>query len=138
MAKPTTKATKKYSDRMYERITITVKKGEKERLDQFAIEQGYKDNPTGFYRKLIYDAAGWKEPSADEIRERLKIKIPDDAVKLPSYFIDRNNNLYCYKDSDQKIYAKDKTGNILYLNSKDMHEGYIINSLGEKIRNLNN
>jgi hypothetical protein len=136
MAKAATKATQKYNDKMYDRITIYVKRGEKAKFAELAHERGF-NKPNAFYTKLLYDAADWPEPSMDDIRGvynvASRVIIPSDAVDIPEYFIDRAGNLYCYRDDKGNFYAK-RDSNIVFFGKEAIPGGKSVDGTGRVIK----
>lgn len=64
MTRPQTKASNKYNAKAYDRITVLVKKGEKEVIKKYAEEHGQSLN--AFITELIHrEMIGYK-PSEDE------------------------------------------------------------------------
>ena len=59
MSKPTAAVKNRYNRKAYDRIELTVKKGEKERLEAFARAQGQSVN--GFIGSLIREKMGMNE-----------------------------------------------------------------------------
>jgi hypothetical protein len=131
MAKAQTKASNKYNDRMYDRIPLTVYRGEMESLKEVAAEKGMKLNE--FIRYAIYKEAGYPEPTLEEVKQRPQVKypkvaIPKDAFPSPCYWVDLDGNIYTH-------YSKE-TGNwfILYQGQMIIPDlskgGYWVNSKG--------
>lgn len=135
MAKATTKASRNYNSKMYERMEITVKLGQKDVIREFAESKGLSMN--AYIKSLIYADMGITEPSMDEVRELpvnkyTSVKIPKYAEPANKYWVDMVGNIYCQ-------YAADPI-NMWYavVGDKAVHtvkapDGYWVNSKGKPI-----
>ena len=65
-----TKANRKYNEKAYDRISITIPKGRKQELEQYVKEHG-EDSINGFTNRLYMEHLGidkkdWKPKQSDE------------------------------------------------------------------------
>ena len=64
MSKTSSAAKRKYNDKAYDRFTVSVKKGDKEKIAAFAAERGESLN--GFINQLIADVMERGEAKQEE------------------------------------------------------------------------
>jgi hypothetical protein len=143
MTKSSTEAARRYNERMYDRVELKLRSGEKKKFKELATENGMTLNE--FIKELMYKAADWTEPGIQEIKavnpnQRLRrqikgfdcVKIPRDAVPSDMYFVDYYGNVYCYEDDLNFRYAK-RGEDVIYYSSDMITDGYAVDHLGRPI-----